>query len=57
MWSNFENLNIVTYTWSEEISSRLTNNPLVYEPKSGGEGGGGVAGSQQVSTAVHMEPK
>ncbi len=32
-----------------------TNSALVYEPK--WRGGGGVAGSQLVSTAVHMEPK
>ncbi len=36
--------------------SWLTNSALVYEPKCGG-GGGGVAGSQPMSTAVHMEPK
>jgi hypothetical protein len=33
---------------------RLTNSALVYEPKCGGGGG---AGSQPMSTAVHMEPK
>jgi hypothetical protein len=32
--------------------------PPSYEPKCGGrDGGGGVAGSQPMSTAVHMEPK
>jgi hypothetical protein len=35
--------------------SWLTNSALVYEPKC--RGGGGVAGSQPMSTAVHMEPK
>ncbi len=34
--------------------SWLTNSALVYEPKCGGER---VAGSQPMSTAVHMEPK
>jgi hypothetical protein len=34
----------------------LTNSALVYKPKSGGRGVG-VAGSQPMSTAVHMEPK
>jgi hypothetical protein len=29
---------------------------LVYEPKCRGRGGGGVAGSQPMSTAVHMSP-
>jgi hypothetical protein len=29
---------------------------FVYEPKCGG-GGGGVAGSQPMNTAVHMEPQ
>jgi hypothetical protein len=33
--------------------SCLTNSALVYEPKCGG---GGVARSQPMSTAVHMEP-
>jgi hypothetical protein len=38
--------------------SLLTNSALVYEPKCGGGGGGGwAAGSQLMSTAVHMEPK
>jgi hypothetical protein len=36
--------------------SWLTNNALVYEPKCW-VGGGGVAGSQPMSTAVQMEPK
>ncbi len=35
--------------------SWLTNSALVYEPKSG-EGGGGVTGSQPMSTAVHRSP-
>jgi hypothetical protein len=35
--------------------SWLTNSALVYEPKCGG--GEGVAGSQPMSAAVHMEPK
>ncbi len=35
--------------------SWLTNSALVYEPKCRGRGG--VAGSQPVSTAAHMEPK
>ncbi len=35
--------------------SRLTNSALVYEPKCGGRVG--VAGSQPMSTAMHMEPK
>jgi hypothetical protein len=36
----------------------LTNSALVYEPKCGGQGGGGgVAGSQPMSTTVHMEHK
>jgi hypothetical protein len=33
----------------------LTNSTLVYDPKCGG-GGGGVAGSQPMSTALHMSP-
>jgi hypothetical protein len=33
--------------------SWLTNSALVYEPKCGG----GIAGSQSMSTAVHMKPK
>jgi hypothetical protein len=37
--------------------SWLTNSALVYEPKCGGGGGGFVAGSQLMSTAVHMELK
>jgi hypothetical protein len=37
--------------------SWLTNSALVYEPKCGGMGGGGVAGSQPLSTVVHMEAK
>jgi hypothetical protein len=36
----------------KEMSSVMA--ALVYEPKCGG---GGVAGSQPMSTAVHMEPK
>ncbi len=36
--------------------SWLTNSTLVHEPKCGGKGGG-VAGFQPMSTAVHMEPK
>jgi hypothetical protein len=36
--------------------SWLTKSALVYEPKCGGKGWG-VAGSQPMSTAVHMEPK
>jgi hypothetical protein len=35
--------------------SWLTNSALVYEPKCGR--GEGVAESQPISTAVHMEPK
>jgi hypothetical protein len=35
--------------------SLLTNSALVYELKCGGKGGG-VAGPQPMSTAVHMEP-
>ncbi len=35
----------------KEMSSRLTNSALVYEPKCGGRGG--VAGSQPMSTAVY----
>jgi hypothetical protein len=34
----------------------LTNNALVYDPKCGWRGGGGVAGSQPMSTAVHRSP-
>jgi hypothetical protein len=37
--------------------SWLTNSALVYEPKCGGKGGEGVACSQPMSAAVHMEPK
>ncbi len=39
--------------------SWLTNSALFYEPKCGGMGvrGGGVAGSQPMSTAVHLGPK
>jgi hypothetical protein len=33
----------------------LTNSALLYVPNAGGEGG--VAESQLMSTAVHMEPK
>ncbi len=42
----------------KEMSSILamTNSALIYEPKCWG-GGGGVAVSQLMSTAVHMEPK
>ncbi len=36
--------------------SWLTNSALVYEPNAEG-GGGGCGGSQQMSTAVNMEPK
>ncbi len=35
--------------------SWLTNSVLAYEPNCGGRGG--VAGSQPMSTAVHMAPK
>jgi hypothetical protein len=35
--------------------SGLTTSAFAYEPKCGGGGGG--AGSQPISTAVHMEPK
>ncbi len=37
--------------------SWLTNSALVDEPKCGGWGGGGVAESRPMSTAVHMELK
>ncbi len=37
--------------------SWLTNSALVYEPKCRGGGGGCVAGSQPMSTVVHMKPK
>ncbi len=37
--------------------SWLTNSALVYESKCGGMGGGVIAGSQPMSTAVHKEPK
>jgi hypothetical protein len=37
------------------LLSWLTNSTPVYEPKCGGMGGGEVAGSQPMSTAVHME--
>jgi hypothetical protein len=37
--------------------SWMTNSALVYEPKCRGVEGGGVAGSQPMGTAVHMEPK
>ncbi len=36
--------------------SWLAISALIYESKYGG-GGGGIAGSQAMSTAVHMEPK
>ncbi len=35
----------------------LTNSGLVYEPKCMGGRGGGIAGSQPASTALHVEPK
>jgi hypothetical protein len=34
--------------------SLLTNSALVYDSKCGGMGGRGVAGSQPISTAVHI---
>jgi hypothetical protein len=38
----------------KEMSSiLLSNSALVYEPKCGGMGVGGVAGSQPMSIAVH----
>ncbi len=51
----------ITDGWEQGVTrrcrlSRLTNSVLVYEPKCGG-GGGGVAGSQPMSTAVHIERK
>ncbi len=36
--------------------SWLANSALVYEPKCGGGGVAGVAGSQPMSTAVHRRP-
>jgi hypothetical protein len=36
--------------------SWLTTSALVYEPKCEGRGRGEVAGSQPMSTAVHMDP-
>jgi hypothetical protein len=36
---------------------KLTNRALVLSPKCGGMGGGGVAGSQPMNTAVLMESK
>ncbi len=39
----------------KEMSSIFADSALVYESKCGGKGG--VAGSQPMSTAVHMEPK
>ncbi len=36
--------------------SWLTKSVLVYEPKCGGDGGEGGAGSQPMSTAVHRSP-
>jgi hypothetical protein len=41
----------------DAVLSWLTNSPLVYEPNCGGMGVGGGAGSQSMSTVVHMEPK
>jgi hypothetical protein len=35
--------------------SWLTNSALVYKPKSRRGGGGGIAGSRPMTTAVHME--
>jgi hypothetical protein len=51
---NFEDLTPVGY---KEMSSILADqSALVYEPKWRGRGWG-IAGSQPMSTAVHMEPK
>ncbi len=52
-------LNSVGSTMGSLLTKRgrlswLTNSALVNEPMSGG---GGVAGSQQISTAVHMKPR
>jgi hypothetical protein len=43
----------------KEISPILAdqNSALVYEPKNAWGGPGGVAGSQPMSSPVHMEPK
>ncbi len=51
---------LVLYKQGKGVTKRcrlpwLTNCALVYELKSGGRGG--VAGSQPMSAAVHMEPK
>jgi hypothetical protein len=50
-----KNVHIRTQGVTKSLSS-LTNSALVYEPKWGG-GGRGVAGSQPMSAAVHMEPE
>ncbi len=39
---------------TKRCQSLLTNSALVYESQCGGMRGGGVAGSQQMSTAVHI---
>ncbi len=53
---------ILSFTCLQGVTKRfrlswLTNGAFVYEPKCEGRGGGGVAGSQPMSTAVNMEPK
>jgi hypothetical protein len=55
---------LVSLRFSQGVTTRcrlfwLTNSSLVhtYMSPNAGEGGGGVMGSQPMSTAVHMEPK
>ncbi len=53
VWTRGSQREIIYLGWLTIV----TNSTLVYEPKRGGRGGGGVAGSQPMSTAVHIEPK
>ncbi len=59
-WHKYININIYLLVfWVQGVTQRcrlswLTNSALVYEPKCGGKGG--VAGSQPMSTDVHIDP-
>ncbi len=52
---NTSSLNSSSVSAGGCLLSLLTNSALLYEPKCGGRGK--VAGSQPLSTTVHMEPK